>query len=272
MGLSPQSGSVNRRLQRCEHLRGGAPARAHGAVHVPVPVRGRLRPRPVNPVHRLPERLSEVDERARSEHGHRAPRFHTSADQLNSTTSVGESASSPKKWANCCRTASRRSPADRRSQTRASWPPMKPIITPGAPLSGDVSKVTFTGPISSRPGRSAPWPARTAWGRPPRTSSATPVALRQLVAQRRQRRLVDDAAREHGRDRDVVALRAASAVSGADERIGAAAVPSGVSLGKLCSCAGRRRRRTRCCRCCRSGRGRRRGRRRAPGCGPASAP
>ena len=126
MGLSPQSGSVNRRLQRCEHLRGGAPARAHSAVHVPVPVRGRLRPRPVNPVHRLPERLSEVDERARSEHGHRAPRFHTSADQLNSTTSVGESASSPKKWANCCRTASQRSPADRRSQTRAWWPPMKP--------------------------------------------------------------------------------------------------------------------------------------------------
>ena len=78
---------------------------------------------------------------------------------------------------------------------------MKPIMIPGLPLSGDTSKVTLTGPFSL-----TTWPVRPlsrqngVVDRLELHQRALRHVLGELVAQRRQRRLVVDARREHRRD------------------------------------------------------------------------
>ena len=104
------------------------------------------------------------------------PRFHTSVDQLNSTTSRGESASSPKKWANCWSTASRR------LGRRALLPDARLVAAdeahhdPRAAALGRDVEGHLDGADSLTAWPVSPCRARTASGRPPRTSSACPAA------------------------------------------------------------------------------------------------
>ena len=98
---------------------------------------------------RLPQRGAEVEQRAGAEDGDRAAAVPdlgrpVELDDLARrerlvAEEVGELLEGRRRAG---------SAAGRCSQTRASWPPMKPIMIPGVPLSGETSKVTFTGPFS----------------------------------------------------------------------------------------------------------------------------
>ena len=101
-------------------------------------------------------------------------------------------------------TASRRSSKGTRPRRRASRPSRKPSSTPGEPSGGELSKVTFTGPVSL-----VAWPLRPC-GAPEglvvdrHALRHRPLghALGELVAVARQRRVVGDPRRERGRDGD----------------------------------------------------------------------
>src|SRR5215211_5357044 len=71
-------------FSREEHFAGGALAGAYRSVHVAIPDLRCLRPRPVNPAHRLPKRLAV----ARPHSGPEAPAVAASAPLLGGPVSL----------------------------------------------------------------------------------------------------------------------------------------------------------------------------------------